>query len=57
MEYLIPKKTNLRFRMPAADEGLIGFVSDLLQVDPAKRLSAEEALKHPWLAHDYGPIS
>ena len=43
--------------MPAADEGLVGFVSDLLQVDPAKRLSAEEALKHPWLAHDYGPIS
>mmetsp|Transcript_39965 Transcript_39965/g.95378 ORF Transcript_39965/g.95378 Transcript_39965/m.95378 type:complete len:798 (+) Transcript_39965:103-2496(+) len=26
------------------------FVSNLLQVDPSKRLTAEEALAHPWLA-------
>merc|ERR1712091_18315 len=26
------------------------FIKSLLEVDPAKRLSAQEALEHPWIA-------
>lgn len=31
-------------------EGARDFIAKLLQMDPAKRLTAEEALAHPWLA-------
>ncbi|CAN8258971.1 unnamed protein product [Cochlearia groenlandica] len=57
LEYLIPKKTSLRRRLPMGDQGFIDFVAHLLQVDPKKRPSASEALKHPWLTHPYEPIS
>ncbi len=40
-------------RMPDADEGLMEFVSHLLTVDPRKRPTAAEALKHPWLQMEY----
>lgn len=40
-------------RMPDADEGLMEFVSYLLTVDPRKRPTAAEALKHPWLQMEY----
>jgi len=39
------------------DQGFIDFVAYLLQVDPKKRPSAFEALKHPWLTYPYEPIS
>ncbi|CAF1933525.1 hypothetical protein HID58_067929 [Brassica napus] len=57
LEYLIPKKSSLRRRLPMGDQGFIDFVAHLLQVDPKKRPSASEALKHPWLTHPYEPIS
>lgn len=57
LEYLIPKKTSLRHRLPMADQGFIEFVSYLLEVNPKKRPSALEALKHPWLSFPYEPIS
>jgi len=31
------------------DAECIDFIESLLAVDPARRLSAKEALKHPWL--------
>ncbi len=40
-------------RMPTADAGLLEFVSYLLTVDPRKRPTAAEALKHPWLQMEY----
>ncbi|GLC52975.1 hypothetical protein PLESTB_000694600 [Pleodorina starrii] len=52
-ELLLPKRTSLRHRMPDADEGLLEFVSYLLTVDPRKRPTAAEALKHPWLQQEY----
>lgn len=52
-EYLHPKRTSLKFRVPEADEGCINFISCLLSVDPKKRPTAAEALQHPWLQHDY----
>lgn len=57
LEYLIPKKTSLRHRLPMADQGFIEFVAYLLEVNPKKRPSASEALKHPWLSFPYEPIS
>lgn len=57
LEYLIPKKTSLRHRLPMGDQGFIDFVSYLLEINPAKRPSATEALKHSWLSYPYEPIS
>ena len=57
LEYLIPKKTSLRHRLPMGDQGFIDFVAYLLEVNPKKRPSAAEALKHPWLSYPYEPIS
>lgn len=34
---------------PSVSEGARNLVRSLLQVDPEKRLSVEEALLHPWL--------
>ncbi|TYH98531.1 hypothetical protein ES332_A11G002800v1 [Gossypium tomentosum] len=57
LEYLIPKKTSLRHRMPMEDQGFVDFVAHLLEVNPKKRPTATEALKHPWLSYPYEPIS
>ncbi|KAE8681527.1 hypothetical protein F3Y22_tig00111330pilonHSYRG01276 [Hibiscus syriacus] len=57
LEYLIPKKTSLRHRLPMGDRGFVDFVAHLLEVNPKKRPSAAEALKHPWLSYPYEPIS
>ncbi|CAI9296230.1 unnamed protein product [Lactuca saligna] len=57
LEYLIPKKTSLRHRLPMGDQGFIDFVSHLLEINPKKRPSAAQALKHPWLSYPYEPIS
>ncbi|KAK6921366.1 Protein kinase domain, partial [Dillenia turbinata] len=57
LEYLIPKKTSLRHRLPMGDQGFIEFVAHLLEVNPKKRPSAAKALKHPWLSFPYEPIS
>ncbi|PPD98977.1 hypothetical protein GOBAR_DD04001 [Gossypium barbadense] len=51
LEYLIPKKTSLRHRLPMGDQGFVDFVAHLLEVNPKKRPSAAEALKHPWLSY------
>jgi serine/threonine protein kinase len=55
-ELLLPKHTSLRYRVPAADEGFLDFLSYLLTPDPSARPSASEALQHPWLAHPYPPV-
>lgn len=57
LEYLIPKKSSLRHRLPMGDQGFIEFVDHLLEINPKKRPSALEALKHPWLSYPYEPIS
>ncbi|CAI9767397.1 unnamed protein product [Fraxinus pennsylvanica] len=57
LEYLIPKKSSLRHRLPMGDQGFIDFVDHLLEINPKKRPSASEALKHPWLQYPYEPIS
>ena len=36
-----------------SDSQFMSFVSDLLQLDPNERPSAEDALQHPWMQHVY----
>ncbi|KAG1358795.1 putative Serine/threonine-protein kinase AFC2 [Cocos nucifera] len=57
LEYLFPKRTSLRHRLPMGDQGFIDFVAHLLEINPEKRPTASEALKHPWLSYPYEPIS
>ncbi|GKV05286.1 hypothetical protein SLEP1_g17316 [Rubroshorea leprosula] len=57
LEYLIPKRTSLRHRLPMGDQGFIDFVAHLLEINPKRRPTASEALKHPWLSYPYEPIS
>ncbi|XP_010537517.1 PREDICTED: uncharacterized protein LOC104812183 [Tarenaya hassleriana] len=57
VECLIPKRTSLRHRLPMGDQGFIDFVAHLLEINPKKRPSASDALKHPWLSYPYEPIS
>ncbi|WZY76803.1 hypothetical protein YC2023_023187 [Brassica napus] len=54
LEYLIPKKTSLRHRLPMGDQGFTDFVAHLLEINPKKRPSALEALKHPWACDGSG---
>jgi len=49
LHLLVPKKTSLRQRMRAQSEEYLDFLGKLLEVDPAKRPTAAEALQHPWL--------
>jgi len=49
VQILVPKKSNLKDRLRTEDIYFLDFVHNLLQIDPYKRLSAEEALQHPWL--------
>ena len=69
---LRPKRTTLALRLggPAAqssgaasadatDPGFLDFLSALLQLDPAHRPTASQALKHPWLSqahYNYGEV-
>ncbi|KAL0877984.1 hypothetical protein Bca101_027690 [Brassica carinata] len=57
LEYLIPKRTSLRHRLPMGDQGFADFVTHLPEINPNKRPSASEALKRPWLSYPYEPIS
>lgn len=50
LHLLVPKKTSLRQRMRTDDELFLDFLSQLLQLDPAKRPGAAEASHHPFLA-------
>lgn len=57
LEFLIPKRTSLKHRLPCGDLGFVEFVRCLLIVDPDKRPTASEALQHPWMSFPYKPIN
>lgn len=45
---------NLRRKFPDANEDAIGLLQKMLILDPARRITVDEALQHPYLAslHD-----
>ncbi|AQK99583.1 Protein kinase superfamily protein [Zea mays] len=53
LEYLIPEKTSLRRHLQCPDSEFVDFLSYLLQINPRKRPTADEALQHPWLSFAY----
>lgn len=48
IQILVPKKSSLAHRLRTEDLFFLDFVRNLLQIDPGKRPTATEALKHPW---------
>ncbi|WJX64161.1 hypothetical protein P8452_48976 [Trifolium repens] len=53
LEYLIPEESSLEQHLQITDIMFIDFVSYLLNVNPKRRPTARQALKHPWLSYDY----
>lgn len=53
LEYIIPEETSLEHHLQVTDTMFIDFVSYLLNVNPKRRPTARQALKHPWLSHVY----
>jgi serine/threonine protein kinase len=49
IQLLLPKGSSLKQRLRTDDADFLDFVSSLLQVDPACRPTASEALQHRWL--------
>ncbi|KAK3165874.1 hypothetical protein QOZ80_1AG0038830 [Eleusine coracana subsp. coracana] len=52
-EYLVPEKSSLRLHLQCPDSEFVDFLSYLLQINPRKRPTADEALQHPWLSSAY----
>ncbi|KAK2079649.1 hypothetical protein QBZ16_002044 [Prototheca wickerhamii] len=48
------KPTDFKVAFPDASKGALDLLQRMLQFDPRKRISVDEALRHPWLAalHD-----
>ena len=57
ISYLYPKRTKLKHRVGTDDALFLDFATQLLHLDPHKRPTADEALQHPFLFHNYGPIN
>jgi len=49
IQLLLPKRSSIRQRMRVEDDCFEDFLTCLLQIDPAKRPTAAEAMQHPWL--------
>ncbi|XP_010264630.1 PREDICTED: serine/threonine-protein kinase ppk15-like isoform X2 [Nelumbo nucifera] len=53
LEYIIPEQSSLEHHLQVSDAGFVEFIRDLLEINPEKRLSAKDALQHPWLSYSY----
>ena len=49
IQILVPKRSSLKHRLRTSDHLFLDFVRSLLEIDPAKRPTAKEAMNHPWL--------
>ncbi|KAK9077942.1 hypothetical protein SSX86_001999 [Deinandra increscens subsp. villosa] len=53
MEYITPDETSLEDRVQVSDILFIDFIRKLLEVNPQRRPTAREALRHHWLSFPY----
>ncbi|KAK7276402.1 hypothetical protein RIF29_17541 [Crotalaria pallida] len=53
VEYLIPEESSLEQHLQVTDTKFIDFVKYLLSINPKRRPTARQALKHPWLSYSY----
>lgn len=44
-----PKMTNLKARLKSENKNFVDFISKCLKIDPSARISAREALSHPFI--------
>ena len=49
------KQKKLRNMFPTASDEALDMIKNLLQFNPSKRLSVEQALKHPYVAQFHNP--
>ncbi|XP_074558829.1 uncharacterized protein LOC141814778 isoform X2 [Curcuma longa] len=53
IEYLIPERSSLSQQLQDSDTEFVDFLSYLLQINPRRRPTASEALRHRWLSFSY----
>ncbi|KAG5237453.1 dual specificity tyrosine-phosphorylation-regulated [Salix suchowensis] len=53
IEYVFPEESSLEHHLKISDVRFIDFMRNLLELNPLRRLTAKEALEHPWLSHSY----
>ncbi|KAK1365028.1 LAMMER dual specificity kinase [Heracleum sosnowskyi] len=57
LECIILEESTLEHHLQINDARFGNFLRDLLEINPLKRLTAKEALQHPWLSSSYGSDS
>ncbi|CAL0307589.1 unnamed protein product [Lupinus luteus] len=53
VEYIIPESSSLEQHLQVTDTMFVDFVKYLLNINPKRRPSATQALKHPWISYMY----
>ncbi|KAK6156135.1 hypothetical protein DH2020_010383 [Rehmannia glutinosa] len=53
LAYIIPEESSLEHHLQISDSIFLDFLKCLLEINPKRRPTAREALKHPWLSHSY----
>ncbi|KAK7372493.1 hypothetical protein VNO80_05873 [Phaseolus coccineus] len=53
LEFLIPEESSLEQHLQVTDTMFINFIRYLLCINPKRRPTARQALKHPWLSYVY----
>lgn len=53
LEYIIPEESSLEQHLQISNTMFIDFVRYLLRINPKRRPTARQALKHPWLSYVY----
>ncbi|GER54670.1 kinase family protein [Striga asiatica] len=57
LEYIVPDETSLQHHLDVSDSCFIEFLKCLLEINPKRRLTAREALRHPWLSYSYEVVN